>query len=181
MKLPRNCLIESVFSTSPTRLPLTAAHLNKEKGLLIATNGIALISMPVQTGEHDASGYVTKEALKAARKSTPRGATHAEMTANGQFIMPDGSTLPRPTSDHLREFPNTDFITDSAREGDVRFKLRLNAAMLLQLADAMGSEAVEIEIRGDSSPLVVLPFSSRGLSNDAPEGTFGILCPIRGD
>lgn len=66
MKLSKQNLIERAANTDRSRLHITAPCLKGDK--LIATTGRVLMVLPVEREPQDVDGYISPEALAAARK-----------------------------------------------------------------------------------------------------------------
>lgn len=139
-----------------------------EEGKLVATTGHILASVPVEDSGNDTKGYITPEALKAARKL---GKKHGDVQifANGSFLLSDGSTIPRPEFDG---FPDTAPLLESARSRAHEYRIKLNARLLHNLADALGNEQVTLEF-GSSKQAVYV--KADGLDSE------GMVMPIRED
>jgi hypothetical protein len=178
MKIPKNCKIEAVASTDPTREVLTAPYLEvkKERGTLISTDGRALVVLPVEVSEEDTEGWVAIPALVAARKFARKG-NDAEVTCNGACAAMDGVAYPRPFTkpanpgpDYLaKRFPNwRQVVPDKDRK--TVLKVSLDPALLMAMANALGSgEQVTLEFEDELSAILV---TGKG------EG-FGVLMPMR--
>jgi hypothetical protein len=178
MKLPKNCKIEAVASTDPTREVLTAPYLEVKKGsgTLIATNGRALVALPVEVSEEDTEGWVAIPALVAARKFARKG-TDAEVTCNGACAAMDGVAYPRPFTkpanpgpDYIaKRFPNWRMVVpDEGRR--LVLRVSLDPTLLMAMANALGSgEQITLEFEDELAPIRV---TGKG------EG-FGVLMPMR--
>lgn len=169
MKISKFSQVERVASVDKSRASITQPYLDKEMGKVISTNGSAMAIVNVEVGEHDASGYVTAEALQAGRKIT---GDKVDITANGCLKLANGTSMVRPTDEHLGQFPKWQQVVPSL-DRDVCFKVAINAELLLDLAKAIGngkSNIVLLTFTNDKDSILV-----KGSNPDA----FGILMPAR--
>ena len=146
------------------------------KGELAATDGCKLIVLPVEVEPHDTDGFITADALKAARKAgraTRRHGGIVRIVANGSQAVydrpaedypeaeanskPPAVTMPRPTDG---EFPKLDAVIPSPFDDEKRTTVGLNAEFLAELQEALGASSV------------ILSFARRD------DGTIDPACPI---
>ena len=138
MKFEKRHKIESaVASKKDYREKLQDCYLDVEKPRLLATDGHILAIVPVETGEHDTTGYISVEALTSQRKATGKKVEHVELACNGSVALPDGRTFPR---EDYGIYPNVDSVLPKPESRN--FHVALNADLLHRLADAIGSEVV---------------------------------------
>lgn len=176
MKIHKECQIEKCASKEKNRVSLQHAYLKGSQ--LIATNGKAMVQLPVELQEHDVDGYVSTEALKAARKAAGR-LDQASLQANGALTLPSGQSFPRPTEASVGyPYPNCDPVWNPVWGRDYKWRVALDAGMLLEIAQAMGTEGVILEITGENEPIRVRPTSTRTCSVAEPKAK-GILMPIK--
>lgn len=160
MKMPARYEIDRIVSADTTRPALTHAYLNTDARRLIATDGHVMAVLPVEIGEHDVSGFVSVDAIKAARKSAPKGAP-VEIAAIGALAVKDGPTFPRP-GDGLR-FPQYEQVLPSFQRGDEgTVSVALNLDYLLDLAQAIGAHKSEIGKVSNRSVILTLKTESDG-------------------
>ena len=146
------------------------------KGELAATDGRKLIVLPVECEPHDTDGFVTVDALKAARKvgkATRRHGGIVRIVANGAQAVydrpaenypeaeaestPPAMTMPRPTDG---AFPKLDAVIPSSFDDERRTTVGFNAEFLAELQEALGARSV------------LLSFARRD------DGTIDPACPI---
>lgn len=175
MKTNRKCQIEKAVSTDATRPVLTHAYLRGDK--LIATNGRGMVMLNVERDPHDVDGYVSVDALKAARKEC-RKQDHAELVCNGSQSLPSGLTFPRPTIDRTGTFPNCDFVWNQAWEQTTNSRISFDVRELVKLADAMGVDAVTLEMTDVDRVIRVIPAATRECPI-ADATARAILMPVR--
>jgi hypothetical protein len=148
MKLPKNILIEKACSGDASRPVLNSVYLERMedgRSRLLATNGRIAAIVPVLCEEGDASGYITADALKAARKAAGKLET-ASFTANGVCKMPDGQEFARPD---LGKYPNVNQVIP---KNETAFTVRLDPELLYRLAESIGaSRGVSLEIIVDTA------------------------------
>ena len=177
MKIHKECQVEKVASKDASRPSI--AHPYLQGGKLIATNGIAMVQIPVEErGEHDVDGWVTGEALKAARKAASRQ-TSCEISANGSLALLDGQSFLRPNESTVKgKWPNCGQVWEPCWAREIKFTVSLSAEQLMDIAKAMGTEGVTLEITGETDPIRILPCSTRARTVPVPEAK-AILMPIR--
>ena len=114
MLIPMSAKVEKVAAKEPGRYAMHAVQFERKSALgcpaLIATDGRALVVVPVEAEEHDTDGFVTREALDAARKvarKSRRGMPNARMIANGSVAIYDRE------SNALPERPKEEARTES--------------------------------------------------------------------
>ncbi len=168
MKINKNCKIELVASKDKTRLALINPYLQGSK--LIATDGHKLVAIPVEREEGDSDGPIDCLAFKLARKTSSE---FSKISANGclKVQTKDGEITMQRSSKEInfpqwqKILPNTD------RRG---IKIGLNAEYLYQMAEALGTKKVTIEILDADSPIIV-----KGANENYIEGSIGVLMPVR--
>ena len=125
MKTPIQKL-EKMVSKNPLRSSMNHCHLDTKKGNLVATNGKALVIVPVEIEDGDTSGAISKEGLKAARRDRKGDRS---LSVNGNETVstgPDaGKTFPRPEAGN---FPN--YIGVLPTKGKAQFSISLSAELL---------------------------------------------------
>ena len=169
MKIHKNNKIELVASTDATRHILCNPYLDGTT--LVATDGRRLVAIPVELGENDCDGYISKQALKDSRKIKK---DIVDITANGslKFTTKDGEvTLQRPEKENYpdwkRAIPNF--------EGKPVVKACFNAKFLYEMAQALGStnDSVEITFTDVTSPIMVKA------NMTATPNAYGVLMPVK--
>lgn len=175
MKLP-NTEIEMAVAKNDIRKYLNHAHLDVEKGRMIATDGKILAVVPVETDEEDTTGPVSLDAIKAARKGPKK--SEATVIANGSLRVPmQGLTMDRPTD--LGTFPDVDRPLNMARDGRLGPSICFDPALLADLGRALTRK--DSDYRGVR---VYLPASGGGSMLVEPchvgtDGPVGVLMPMR--
>lgn len=165
---------ELCVSADATRPHLRYVELDVARQRMCATDGHMLAIVPCVPDEHDVSGPLTADALKAARKASK--GLPPELTANGaQAIPATGVTFPRPTRDERAPFPPVDQVMPSGDRSSAR--VALNPAYLLKLAQAIGAgECVELRFALDNDGRIAHldPIVAIG-----KHGATGVLMPCR--
>ena len=192
MKLHKKCKIESAASKDKSRACLMEPYIEIREGgfaRIAATDGKILAVLPVECEDGEVSGYVSAEALKAARKGK---LPEAEIHCNGALQVQGGATFPRMDSETFK-FPKIDAVIVPPNEeihGCQRVRLVINTALLSRLAEALGSDAVVLELQAEEStrgplglvvnrPIRVEP-TSEGHGDHLPcAGAFGVIMPMR--
>jgi hypothetical protein len=170
MKIHTDCQIEEVASKDKTRKVLNHVFLRGDK--LLATDGRALVEFPVELEQGDVDGYVTADALKAARKAG------ASIHANGSLSLSNGQAFPRPSVEEVGTYPNCVQVVQNADSKPVTLSIAFDVGLLKNLADAFGTEAVKLELCDTDSVIRVYPVATRGCAVPN-EKARGILMPIR--
>ena len=169
MKLSLRYKIESACSTDPLQsggvLQRMALDCSTDQPVLVATNGRILAVVPV-TAEREEAGFVTGEALKAARKATPKKAETMELLCNGSLAVPNGPTFPRP-NDGL-QFPRWQAVVPT--DAPV-MTIALDVTLLARLAEALGTKTVILEISHPNHAVRVKPYRPS-------ESAYGVIMPM---
>jgi len=160
---------ELCASKDYTRPHLAHVELDIAHKRMVATDGHALVVVPVTVEEHDASGPISKDALVAARKAVKNTNGDAWIKANGALAV-YGATLDRPEA---RTFPPVDQVIPKDRKATIS----LNAKLLKDIADALGAKdgVITIGLDGDDDPIMVWGGSSKGREGEP----FAVLMPCR--
>ena len=149
MKLSKEYKPEKACDPSNSRFQLSDARLVGDT--LLATSGRLLAVIPVERDESDTDGPISKEALVASRKGLKRGQS-AEIIANGDLkIVPQGMTFPR---SEPGEWPSCDALLRDEPAESVQ-NISLDAKLLRDLSEALGSSAVKLPFRGKGRAIKV--------------------------
>ncbi len=177
MKLDPAFKVEKACSRDESRPVLTAAYLDSESSVLVATeNSYCLAVVPVEVEEGDVSGLIPAAAFSAWRKASTRHVT-ALFSANGSVDVrgPDSSSsFPRPEG----QYPDWQRLVarpeNEAPEVGPIAEFGIDAALLLRLAEALGTDRNHKHVRVKVySPLK--PIRVESTITDA----YGIVMPIR--
>jgi hypothetical protein len=118
--------------TNPSRPAISEPYLQGDR--LVATDGRAIVAVPVEREEGDADGYIPATALAIARKwGRKLGATSLKAEAD-KLTTPEGATFPRPA---LGTFPQWEQVLPAKDRREIR--ISFDAALLLALAEAIGT------------------------------------------
>jgi hypothetical protein len=151
---------------------LTDPYLDAKSDRLVASNGRALVALPVETDKGERSRYLACSLLKAAR-----GLGEPEVPAEikDQEIVLYGVLWPAAQE---RTFPDWASLTPKFRRGDKgTTTVSLNPGLLKSVANAMaagGGVALTFNIEDSGAPIIVQP-----LSLDPDE--LGLLMPLGPD
>lgn len=174
MKINKTFKPELIASTDDTRYTITAPYLEGDR--VIATNGMAMVVLPIEREENDTDGHIQSEAFKTARKQL-KNLSESQFVANGQITYADGSTAPRVKD--MGNFPQWKQVVPPI-DRPVGFKVALDAELLLKLADALGAmpdenkkngKIVTLTFKNELSAIVVTPHTDTK--------AMGILMPVR--
>lgn len=174
MKLP-NTEIEMAVARGDIRKYVNHAHLDVEKGRMVATDGKILAVVPVETDENDTTGPITLDAIKAARKGPLK--QQATIIANDSLRVPMvGLSMDRPTD--IGTFPDIDRPLNAARDGRLGPSICFDHELLYDLGRALTAKGAKY--RGVR---VYLPACAGGLSLVEPsgvgtDGPVGVLMPM---
>lgn len=175
MKTIKECVIEKSISTDKTRKVLQNVYLKGNN--LWATDGRCMTVVPIEREEHDVDGFVTVDALKAARKvKTADGSV--QIGLNGVQALSNGQQFPRPTDQELGQWPNCEQVYELAMAQKVTFKIAFDLELLNKVAAGLGCEAVQLEFESAEKPIVVKPSFKKG-QPIANANARGIVMPIR--
>jgi hypothetical protein len=148
MNIAREYEVERVASKDTSRTYLCHCYLDVEKQRLVATDGHAMAVVPVSgltesPGDcpKDESGFVSVDALKAARKGTSKRQDHVVMSANGKHVLQNGTTMPRPVVINGMSFPPYEQVLPEYRKGSPdTITIGFSPELLVQLMKAIGQE-----------------------------------------
>lgn len=172
---------ELIVSKDEIRVNMTAVHLDTEIKRLIATDGHMLVSVPIETQEHDTTGPVPVEAFKRARTLATKSDPEVQIQANGSIVMRDGGTMPR---EDVGKFPDFNQVMPSFGPYEAgTMTVSFNPALLMELVKAIGIEKTcgirltfkvdsSLPTSGDLGPLLIE-------SNDSNNKAIGVLMPMR--
>lgn len=178
MKLPKNAKIEAVCSTDETREVITHPYLEIKDGAarVIATNGRAIVAIPVEVEDGEESGWVSIPALAAARKAcASRGPEKdvASVHCNGTCRTATAD-FPRPFKDSEMKFPNyRQVIPDGEQKGV--FKLAFDVNILAAVVKAAGGTGIVSVHQPADDPDAPMTLSIQG----AKDGTVAVMMPCR--
>ena len=175
MKLPKTCRIERVASTDATRQAIQEPWLDVKAKVIVATNGRALVKLPVEIDETDTDGPITRTALAAARKVGAKNEPASIVATAGALTCANGVTEKRPD---VGKFPNW---TQVMPRDPGKIRLSFNAVTLFDMATAMGCSDVVLEFNDATSPIKVLPSYSKSAWSIPPASpeAVGVFMPIR--
>jgi hypothetical protein len=169
MQFSKTAKLEAIVSADKYCGAITHVYLDVEQAenpRLIATDGHAMAVIPVQATVEE-GGYIPVPALKAARKVKGKG--DGILTLNGAASLPTGESWPR--EDASLRYPAWRQVLPGAdRDGSV--KICLNADLLHRLAEALGSDAITLELI-PAQPLAPIRVTVAGSQN------VGVIMPIR--
>ena len=166
MQIDKKYKLEKVVSKDPAREHLQNIWITKHHAF--ATNGMILAAIPIAQDKDDTAGWLSADALKLARKQSSTDDIRIEL--NGVQKLPDGTTLLRP--DDSNTFQKiAPILMRSYRHR--KSSIALNARLLKDLADALGTEEIVLEIGKSSDEALLVRSMAKG--NDAR----GLIMPIR--
>lgn len=177
MILPKTCKIEELCSTDKTRNVLFHPYLSGNE--LVATDGKAMICLPVELEEGDCHGWVSIEALKMARKLNKNLDNLSIKVKNDGLILMDGTVLPQPNVGSV--YPNYRPILEAnlSKEQEPVSSIAFNPDYLSSVASAFGcanEKGVKLVFRAGMGAIQAIPLSGPFAGN---EKAVSIIMPIR--
>lgn len=203
MKFPTTKFI-TCASTDQTRYVLNGAYFDVENKRLVVTDGRRMVLLPVEVEPGDVSGIVpteaVTEALRLAKKSKGTGPDGglAGISINGVVKLRNGAEFPKVDG----VYPNynqviPDYVKlrmqEKRTEGEQatvdgslneRTTVAFNARLLFEIAQAMGSDSVVLELVKSKKEcagvdpneiIVARPASDK----ESVHGAVGVLMPMR--
>lgn len=156
-----------------------------DKPVLVACDGNSMVVIPVVVDPDDTTGPVSTEVLKLARKAKAETIKLGEMAviakANGETCatMPRHGKCPKdyPYPNFLQIYPaGTDSNRAPAIPKEGYRKIAFNPTLLIQIAEAMGSEGgITLHVPEDGLSVIFVEPNDR----DAVPGARGLLMPMR--
>ncbi len=173
MKIAKHYRPELLVSKGKEPNPLlTDPYLDAKADRIVATNGHALVALPVETKKAERSRYLACSLLEAARKL---GDDDVPAEIQDQEIVEFGVLWPAAQE---RTFPDWKSLVPKLRRGDPgTTTIALNARLLKSLADAMGTGGgvmLTMEVGNALGPILVQP-----MLPDPEE--LGLLMPMQTD
>jgi DNA polymerase III sliding clamp (beta) subunit (PCNA family) len=181
-----NGKIEKVASKDKTRPALTHVNLRTDADgsrWLEATDSYKLIRVPARgaTAE-DTDGPIPAAVFTAARWAAARGLEReSSIQANGSvsYELKEGGSASMPRPDGF-QFPDCARLVPEPSA--VVFEVGLNAKLLLELAQGLGSDIVRVSFVGsdDGSPNALKPMIVRPQGGKVADAkSVGVLMPVR--
>lgn len=186
MKSPKG-KVEAVCSRETVRYALTEVNYavpagckDGDRGVLTASNGKGLASIPVEAHAGDTPGMIGAKHFKTARKIAGRK-NDPIIRANGDVTFGDGSTGPRRSDLEDPTFPDVEMVAKGPKEArkGKNPTVVLDVAMLKDIADALDADpkgiyagCVKLWIEGDSKAIYIEPCDPNG-----PKGSYALLMP----
>ena len=187
MRIDQDCVIEAIVSTDKERPVISEPFLDlsdKERPVLISTNGAAIAVVPVQVDDGDTQGPVNKCAFKVGRKhpyAKKTGILFVGLNVSGHCTLSDFSTMQRngnfPEGGNFPEWRNGIPKLDSHKK---TVTIRLDSELLANLARSMGTKGVKLEFNIENDGTVeggihVTPAGKHYAYSDA----YGVIMPMR--
>ena len=183
MRFPKNCKIEALADSDGGRFMLSHVWLDVEGARLIASDGKALVIVPVEVEEGDVTGPIPVEVIKAAKAQTKGPKDAAVILSCGEAdLIGLGVKWPRPAKG---EYPNFERVIPKDK-AVIRFGV--NVAYLRDLAGALSPDtgfiALDIPTKGASvkDGIVigaVLVHGVGGRINAALRPGSGVVMPVK--
>ncbi len=160
MKLHTSLKPELIASKQKHREAITEPWLEiDEKGSrIIATNGFSLVVIPCETTPEDHPGRVSGDVLKVARKKAGRDKI-ASVALNGVAKFNEEETAKRSNVDPGLVIPPWRAVVPN-NDPEKVLRVGINAKQLADLAEAMGTDCVALEIVDGKTCIIVRPSAS---------------------
>lgn len=190
MKFPRNTKVElCVEKGERARAFLVHPFLDlsdRERPMLAASDGAKLIVVPVEVGPEDVTGFVSVDALVAARKARKPYLGDPEVVCGAEWLTVEGyGQFPRPKVEGV--FPSwRDYVSTARDQGAPTVRVCLNSRLLADCAKAAAQEGngvVSVEFAVDPNGQC----RTDGLAplrvevSEASAGTIVVLMPGKDD
>ena len=188
MTIPKNCKVElSASADVKTRKSICEPYLDLEtneagvpvRGQLIATDGRIMAVVPITPNDHDVSGYVSEEVLKASRNVA--SGKYVSVVCNGTAQIADNHSMPRAG---LAEgtYPNWRQVlpakVEAAAEAPTTHCIvALDIALLWKLAQSLGTEGLRLQIPVDGMGCIRVDACL--CKGQYPTGAYGAIMPMR--
>lgn len=177
--IPKECKIEGVVACENTRYAFAGVKLDAEGKRLLATDGRILVELPVPAMDGETTAVLSREVFKAFRKGG-KNATH-RIHCDDEYVMVSGETDEvRFPADIGSEFPYVNGVLKDAFDGKDTVRLCLNATYLKRVADALGTDSVELYIKVEPGTKIVekaVGVKPRSESPPIPNAR-GVIMPI---
>jgi hypothetical protein len=187
MKLAKDKKIELCVCKDITRDHLAHPMLDVERKRLVATNGNVLVSIPVELEEGcDISGPVPVDAIKAGRKTVKAGDDFTVLVHQERVEVPAAPGMPRFKRDHeiASCFPKAKQVDTVIPNGKGHtVVIGIDARLLLDVAQALGSNIVELRIDPGNAAKGMEPYLVRAAVSGHVDdsGAVGVVMPHRID
>ena len=168
MRFDRTCKIEDAVDVNNHRSFLRHLYFDAEAKTLTTSDGHLVVVIPVELDDGDTSGFVSVEAIKAARKvkgSDPTILLKNDVQVVGQI------RFPRPDPKIEGEFPSFKHFMKLGDESTAT--ITFNAALLLKIQRAFGTNGVTLTFNAEDSTSQIRVSSITGKSLVA------VLMPMR--
>ena len=202
MTIPKNCKVELSASADANRRSICEPYLDIETGAdgsqgraqLVATDGRIMAVVPVTPNEHDVSGYVSEEVLKAGRKLAGSRAPYVAVACNGNATFGDGYSMPRAGTAE-GTYPNWRQVLPAKVDAPLPTKpladgeepapvvppthciVALDISLLWKLAQSLGVDCLRLQIPVDGTGAIRVD-ACPGKGQD-PAGAHGVIMPMR--
>jgi len=144
-------------------------HTFLDKNLLVACDGTMLVTVPVELGDGDVEGQVSKEALAAARKAK------TNIEAGETTLKVGGTIFARPDLKGYSLPPWRESIT----EPGPGMSVGLNVTKLVAIAKALGTEIIGLHFDDSGVRDGVYMGHIHVSAEYSTKGEYGILMPYR--
>lgn len=169
MKIDKSTKIYKSCDKSGTRPVLSGCFLTKDinnRSILVAADGYKLAVVHVSESESDThESIIPLEAVKLATKDNK---TFIAVNGNVQVMAMGKDTIT--TFDKIEgTFPNYSQLVPDTKTSE--YRIALDAKLLLELAESLGTEKVILTFHGGHSPIGVKPMGGNN------EDDYGLLMP----
>jgi hypothetical protein len=131
------CVSKDVMRENLTNVVFTGRHL-------LSSDGHVMAWIPATPDKGDTPGPIQPKAIEAARKATPKKISDAQINANGDIQLLDGTKMPRSKDATVSISSCTTIIKNARHNKGQTFRIDLNN--LNKVADALGTEILTLTL-----------------------------------
>ena len=163
-------------ATDPEHETLSSVYFDKQHSRLVATDGIILVAIPVESEDEDVSGCISPQAITIARK------IHGTLRLHEKEIIIES----KQGTFHCQrsgEYPSIESVLSQIDSGKDQAVISLDAKRLLRLTKALLDPAawecgVTLHIRGETEPILVNPYVGCLHRKACRHNRFGVIMPM---
>ena len=177
--IPKECKIEGVAAHKNTRYAIAGVKLDAEGERLLVTDGRMLVELPIPAMKDETTAILPREVFKACRKGGKD--VTCRIHCDGDQVTVSGEADEKKfLVDTKGQFPDVDSVLKDAFDGKDMVRLCLNAAYLKRVADALGSDSVELYIKVEPGTKIVMkPIGVRPRGEEPPvPNARGVIMPM---
>jgi hypothetical protein len=167
-KLDKATLDKATEDQRSARDSMKSVLVDKEYGVAVATNGRIMAKVPVGLDDDEPGGLIPANVWKEIVKSS----TTIACIDDGEVKLVNKTGVVSYGLDTESQFPNWRPVIEKDSAGKAKARFGLNAKLLYQLAQALGTEELEVELVANGNTLRVKPLHHR-------DGVEGLITTMR--